>query len=329
MLRILGLNGSPRKKSNTAFLLSCFLQEARKMGAEVETIDVCSRNILPCDELIVCEKKGFCPIKDDMKDEIYSDLREADVIILSTPIFFFNMTAQLKALVDRCQLYWARKYKLNLTDPRKSFRRGFVLSAGASKGKNLFDGLELTAKYFFDALDMKQCGGLYYPKIESIGAMEKHPTVMDDVKKATEEVIGPLLNRPTVLFVGRFGNSLVQMATAFMELETKGRIRVLCSGMDPGKSLDPMMEKAMAEIGHDVAFRRIYSFSDLIRTQKPSQVITLGFTPEKLNLPNDIEATQWDLDLELLENDNGIYTLRKKIQQLVQKFCKIHYPSLL
>jgi multimeric flavodoxin WrbA len=147
---VLGLQGSPRKKGNTNYLLSTFMDEAEKFGARTQVVDATHKNIIPCKEYIVCEKKGFCPIDDDMKDEIYPLLREADVIVLASPVFFYNVTAQLKALIDRSQTLWARKYKLNLTDPARNYRRGFLLSVGATKGKNLFEGIDLTAQYFFE-----------------------------------------------------------------------------------------------------------------------------------------------------------------------------------
>ena len=59
---VLGLQGSPRLKGNTNFLLSTFMEEAKRSGATTHTIHVDKKNIVPCKEYIVCEKKGFCPI---------------------------------------------------------------------------------------------------------------------------------------------------------------------------------------------------------------------------------------------------------------------------
>ena len=132
---ILGLQGSPRvKKSNTRFLLSAFMQQAESLGARTHVVEVPGKNIIPCKEYIVCEKKGFCPIDDDMKHEIFALIRKADVIVCATPIFFFNMTAQLKALVDRCQTFWGRKYRLKLRDPGSRTRQGFLLAVVAIGG---------------------------------------------------------------------------------------------------------------------------------------------------------------------------------------------------
>jgi multimeric flavodoxin WrbA len=200
---VLGFQGSPRKKGNTSFLLSTFMQAAESLGAQTRIIDVTQKNIIPCKEYVVCEKKGFCPIDDDIKTEIYPLIRQAEVVVLASPIFFFNMTAQLKAVVDRCQLFWARKYKLKLTDPAKKTKRGFVLSVGASKGKNLFEGLQLTAKYFFDAIDARFEGSLTYREIEGPKDMSKHPKVRADVEKAAADLIRPLIGRKKILFASR------------------------------------------------------------------------------------------------------------------------------
>ena len=149
---ILGLQGSPRKTGNSQYLLSSFMQAARLRGAQTLTIDVPRRHIEPCKELVVCEKKGYCPIKDDMQSEIYGLLRQADIIVAVSPVFFYGVTSQLKALIDRCQAYWARRHKLHLMDPGAKWRRGLMLAVGASRGKQLFTGLELTVRYFFDAV---------------------------------------------------------------------------------------------------------------------------------------------------------------------------------
>ena len=134
---VLGLQGSPRKKGNTNYLISTFMDAAEKSGARTIAIDVTQKDIIPCKEYTVCEKKGFCPIDDYVKEEIYPLLRQADVVVVASPIFFYNMSAQLKAVVDRCQMFWARKYRLKLRDPGAGMRRGFLLSAGATRGKNL------------------------------------------------------------------------------------------------------------------------------------------------------------------------------------------------
>lgn len=251
---VLGLQGSPRKKGNSSYLLSLFMQTAEKMGARTHTVEVTEKNIIPCKELIVCEKKGFCPIDDDMKHEVYSLLRQAELIVPSTPIFFYNATAQLKALIDRSQVLWSRKYKFRLKDPLSGQRKGFFLSVAATKGKQLFDGLDLTMRYFFDALDANYIGSLTYSKIEKKGDMQKHPTVQLDVEKAAEEILRPLLDRKKILFICRTNTCLSQMAGAFARNMAGDVLDVTTAGIEPGRKIDPNMAKVMKEIGIDMKF---------------------------------------------------------------------------
>ena len=136
---VVGLQGSPRRKGNSAFLLARFLEAAASHGAQTVTIEVDRKHILPCKEYTVCEKRGICPIEDDVLHEIYPLIRRADIVVAATPVFFYNLTAQLKALIDRCQLFWARKYRLRMRDTRFRTKKLFLLSV-ARVSRARFDG---------------------------------------------------------------------------------------------------------------------------------------------------------------------------------------------
>ena len=291
---VLGLQGSPRKKGNTNYLLSTFMDEAEKLGARTQVIDATRKNIIPCKEYIVCEKKGFCPIDDDMKDEIYPLLREADVIVLASPVFFYNVTAQLKALIDRSQTLWARKYKLNLTDPARSYRRGFLLSVGATKGKNLFEGIDLTAQYFFDAVGASFNGSLTYRRIENKGDMEKHPTVRKDVQDAVAALLEPFLNRKKILFACRENACRSQMAAAFTQYYAGDKIEASCAGSKPVAKINPDMIKVMQEKGIDMGFRKTQSLDEAISGSRPNMIVTMGCEEECPVVPG-AERQDWDL----------------------------------
>ena len=250
---VLGLQGSPRKPGNTSFLLSTFLKEAKHFGARTHAVEVDKQNIAPCRGCGYCEKKGFCIIKDDMAYEIYPLLREADVVVAATPIFFYSATAQLKALIDRSQALWSRKYIMNLNDPKQKARRGFLLALGATKGKNLFEGVSLTAKYFFDAIGADFNDSLTYRRIEKPGDMEKHATVLEDVKEAVGRLITPFENRKKVLFICRENACRSQMAGAFAEHHAGEKIEAFSGGSDPVEETNPVMVEAMEEKGIDMA----------------------------------------------------------------------------
>jgi multimeric flavodoxin WrbA len=99
--KILILNGSPRKKGNTAVLAEEVKKGAQDQSAEVEIISLQNLEIQPCDGCDGCQNgQGGCVIDDDMQ-EIYPILIEADAIVIGTPVYWYNMTAQMKACIDR------------------------------------------------------------------------------------------------------------------------------------------------------------------------------------------------------------------------------------
>jgi multimeric flavodoxin WrbA len=99
-MKILGISGSPRKNGVTVAMLDEVLRAAKGDGAEVELYSVSGRNIQPCDGCWGCRGTGKCHIKDDMQ-ELYGKMLGADGIIFGTPVYFYGMTAQAKAIMDR------------------------------------------------------------------------------------------------------------------------------------------------------------------------------------------------------------------------------------
>ena len=318
---VLGLQGSPRKKGNTNYLISTFMDAAEKSGARTITIDVTKKNIIPCKEYTVCEKKGFCPIDDDVKEEIYPLLRQADVVVVASPIFFYNMSAQLKAVIDRCQTFWARKYRLKLRDPGATMRRGFLLSVGATKGKNLFEGIQLTTQYFFDAICAKFEGSLTYRGIEGPGDMAAYPTVVDDIEKAVSSILEPFQGRKKVLFACRENACRSQMASAFAQSLAGDRLEVINGGSEPGAEVNPDMVKVMHEKGIDMAFRSPQSIDEAISHVKPDYIITMGCREQCPHVP-DAQKLDWDLADPAGQTIEFMREVRDDIEKRVNELIK-------
>ncbi|MBM4463335.1 MAG: flavodoxin family protein [Chloroflexi bacterium] len=177
-MKVLGIMGSPRIKGNTDALLDQALEGARSRGAEVEKIIVDKLNIAPCREYYGCTKDGNCVIRDDM-DEIYPKLLSADSVIIASPMFFYGLSAQAKALIDRCQALWARKHVLK-QNVSASGRKGAFIAVGATKGKNLFNGSILTVKYFFEAISVDYSDELLVRGVDQRGEIREHPTALAD-----------------------------------------------------------------------------------------------------------------------------------------------------
>ncbi|MEE8397727.1 MAG: NAD(P)H-dependent oxidoreductase [Desulfobacterales bacterium] len=313
---VLGIQGSPRKKSNTAFLLSSFMAEADNLGASTYTLDVCGKHIEPCKEYTTCERTGFCPIKDDMDPDIYSLLRQADVIVTATPIFFYNTPAQLKALIDRSQTLWARKYRLNLTDPGRKWRKGFLLAQGATKGANLFEGLHLTMKYFYDAVGAGYEGSLTYRRVENRGDMAKHPTVLEDVNREARSLLEPLLKRKQILFACKENACRSQMASAYARYIAGDRIDVLSAGSRPAEAINPEMVEVMQEKGIDMAFRKPQPLDDVLDNNRPDMIITMGCEEECPTVAG-ADMQDWDLPDPAGKSMDVMRSVRDEIERHV------------
>ena len=177
-MKVLGIMGSPRIRGNTDLLLDEALKGAESQGATAEKIVVDRLNIAPCREYYACLKDGNCVIRDDM-DDLYPKLIESDRIVVGSPIFFYGISAQVKALIDRSQAIWARKYVLG-QKLSHSARKGAFIAVGATRGKKLFEGSILTVRYFFKAVDVEYADELLVPGVDKRGEIKEHPAVLSD-----------------------------------------------------------------------------------------------------------------------------------------------------
>ena len=188
-MKVLGIAGSPRRGGNTDLLLAEVMRGAASKGAEVKTIILNNLKFVPCQHCDACLETGKCKIKDDMQ-MIYKELEEADRIVLASPIQFMGVTAQMKAMIDRFQALWARKYVLKippLGDRRE--RKGFFISVGGRKIANLFEPALVMIKTVFRILDVAYAGELLFPGVDEKGAIAKHPDALKQAFLAGQRLV--------------------------------------------------------------------------------------------------------------------------------------------
>ncbi|MBU2551262.1 MAG: flavodoxin family protein [Proteobacteria bacterium] len=188
--RVLALQGSPRRGGNTERLLDRVLEVLADHGLTVEKVVLRDLKISPCLEIYQCARTGECAIRDDMAG-LYEKLDSAEVVIAATPVFFYGPSAHLKALIDRCQAFWSRKHLAGRERPGPR-RRGYLIAVGATRGKKLFDGLLLTMRYFFDALEMDLAGRVLVRGVDGAGEVEGHDEALAQARNLGLEIAGQL-----------------------------------------------------------------------------------------------------------------------------------------
>ena len=100
-MNIVVLSGSPRKGGNTAIMVQAFKEGAESAGHTVEVVDVAAKKIAPCRACKYCYSHGGdCAIKDDMA-EVREALKRADMVAFASPVYWFDISAQLKLAIDR------------------------------------------------------------------------------------------------------------------------------------------------------------------------------------------------------------------------------------
>ena len=176
-MKVLGILGSPRRGGNTEILLDEALRGARDQGGSCEKVVLRDLKITPCLEIYKCAKDGVCAIKDDMQD-LFPKIEQTQRLIIASPIFFYSVSAWTKAMIDRCQSLWAKKYILKLPVSPVPDRKGVFISVAATRGKKLFDGVRLTIKYFFDAIDVDYSDELLVRGVDEKGEVRDKPEAL-------------------------------------------------------------------------------------------------------------------------------------------------------
>ncbi|MBE9522479.1 MAG: flavodoxin family protein, partial [Proteobacteria bacterium] len=102
-MKVVAFNGSARKNGNTAILVTHVLHELEKEGIKTELVQLAGKAIRGCTACYKCfqNKDQRCSVKDDVANECIEKMIESDGIILASPTYFADVTAELKALIDR------------------------------------------------------------------------------------------------------------------------------------------------------------------------------------------------------------------------------------
>ena len=160
--KVLVISASPRKGGNSDLLCDEFVRGAIEAGHEVEKIRLAEKNVGYCMGCYACQKTGKCAIKDDARGVI-DKMMAADVIVLASPVYFYSICAQLKALIDRTVVVYP-----NLTN-----KRFYYLLTMADTERAKFDGPIAALRGFLDCYEgSKEAGMVCADGVYELGAID-------------------------------------------------------------------------------------------------------------------------------------------------------------
>ena len=166
MKKVLILSGSPRKGGNSDILCDQFAKGAKDAGNEVEKIRIAEKRIAPCRACYFCrDHGGECVIKDDMA-EVLQKMIDADVIVLASPVYFYSIAAQLKAVIDRTVARW-------LEVKNKEFY--YIVTCADTQKSAALTTLDCFRGYADCVQGAKKCGVIYGTGVYEKGKIEGTP----------------------------------------------------------------------------------------------------------------------------------------------------------
>nr|WP_231588260.1 flavodoxin family protein [Methanosarcina thermophila] len=194
--------GSPNINGNTAKLVNAILEGAAENGAEKVIYNLGSLNIKGCDACCKCQESGCCPIDDDMQ-EIYQQIQTADMIVLGSPVYMWQMTAQTKLLIDRMTAFLKPNFSSRLDNKklilvfsqgspdRDAFKPYFKYTAGLLYYLG-FDVLDTVIAAGTDKLEVSFRPRLL-EKARALGKLASTPNLTGPEFRKAESCLTPLL----------------------------------------------------------------------------------------------------------------------------------------
>jgi multimeric flavodoxin WrbA len=199
-IKVLAFAGSPRRNGNSETLLDWVLAAmAQDPDIVIEKVALTEANINPCRGCNACEKLNKCIQRDGM-DTYHDRIVEADILLLSSPIYCMGIASQVKALIDRAQVFRSRKYVLKLPvipAERKGKRLGAFLASAGQKWDHVFDAAVPSVKCFCHVIDIRDADISYLMinGIDEKGAIEHHPTARADAENLGRSLVADIKKR--------------------------------------------------------------------------------------------------------------------------------------
>lgn len=168
--RVLALSTSPRCGGNSERLADAFLAGAAQAGHETEKICLYDKDIRFCRGCLACQKTKRCVIRDDVEDTL-EKMRRADVIVFATPIYFYEMSGQMKTLLDRTNPLFPAEY---------AFRDIYLLATAADGDESAMDGVVKGLEGWISCFERAKLSGVVRGVgVDGLDAIQAHPALLE------------------------------------------------------------------------------------------------------------------------------------------------------
>jgi multimeric flavodoxin WrbA len=190
-VKVLGISGSPRRHGNTETLLDSFLDGAKAAGGEIEKVVIRTLEYQPCMGCNKCNKTGVCVLNDDFTP-LFEKIMSVDVLALASPIYSMGITAEMKALIDRGQPFWAQKFVLKtlyFDYDHIQRHKGIFLSTAGQNWDYVFDGAFPIINAFFNDSGFEYYDNIIANNMDEYGGIKGHPTALKEAFEKGEDAV--------------------------------------------------------------------------------------------------------------------------------------------
>lgn len=188
-MKIVSLLGSPRKQGNTAAMAARFCGRAEELGAEVKTYRLNDLVYRGCQGCMACKTSlDRCVLEDDLT-EVLDSIRDADVLVLASPVYFWDVSSQLKGFLDRTYSYLVPGFHSQPIKSRLAPGKKLVLIlAQGNPDENLFSNIYPKFQYFFEMQGFSETHFIRACGVNKPAEVQSHEEVMKSADRIAEEL---------------------------------------------------------------------------------------------------------------------------------------------
>ncbi len=185
-MKIVAVLGSPRPKGNSALMAEAFLTAARQQGVDAEVFLLNQMNIHGCQGCGKCKTDSeICVVDDDLK-RVYDAIRGADILVLASPVYFGDLSAQLKSFWDRTYSFINPDFSTRLAPGKKSV----MFLAQANPSQDMFDDIHPRYERWLKMFGFTDNYLVRAVGVKDTGAVQDQPETLAQAKKLAEQLAG-------------------------------------------------------------------------------------------------------------------------------------------